>query len=96
MNIESNEFEASRLNAVAEAQMAEWSASFDDNTILQTQYLGFTCKISQRSDGTWIAWVSLNGGCRVIDRGDAFSYENEALAKGDALKLAFEDTFGQV
>jgi len=82
-----------RFSAIVDALTAEWSNSLDDETIVQTQYLGFTCKISQTETGAWIAWVSINGGCRVIDRGDDVRYATERTAKADALRLAFEDTF---
>lgn len=91
-----DETDNERFSAIVDAVAAEWSNSPDDETIVQTQYLGFTCKISQTETGAWLAWVALNGGCRVIDRGDDVRYATERTAKADALRLAFEDAFQTV
>lgn len=84
-----------RMDAVLRGADVEW-ADEDGDGILRATYLGYTCSVAKDFEGHWIAWAALIGACRVLDRWGQVTYETEAAAKADALRLAFEDVFDRV
>lgn len=82
--------ENARFAAIVDGMGADWLPCDDEE---HAQFLGFTCKVTRKDNGKWIAWASRNGACRVLDRGDERFYETERAARADALRLAYEDTY---
>lgn len=84
-----------RMDAVLCGADVEW-VDEDCDGIQRARYLGYICSVAKDFEGQWIAWAALIGACRVLDRWGQVTYETEAAAKADALRLAFEDTFDRV
>jgi hypothetical protein len=84
-----------RFLAIVEGAMAEWTdaaeVDYPSEHTQRAQYLGYTCTIARAENSRWVAWASLNSGCRVIDANT--TYETEREARAAALRFAYDDTF---